>query len=109
MALLAHQQITIGGATITLGAASASDTVVPDDRLFLLYRNTNAATRDIVVVVPGTYYGQPLTDSTVTIAGTTGEEFIGPIDRRLADPTTGLVTITCTASAVGVTVAAIRV
>jgi hypothetical protein len=108
MALLAPQQITIGGATITLAAANSSDTVVPDSRLFLLYRNTNAATRDIAVVVPGAYYGQNLTDVTVTIAGTTGEEFIGPIDSKLADPVTGLVTVTVTATA-GMTVAAVRI
>lgn len=109
MALLATQQITITGATITLGAAAASDTVVPSDRTFLLYRNTNAATRDIAVVVPGAYYGQNLTDVTVTIGATTGEEFIGPIDSKLADPVTGLVTVTVSPAIAGVTVAAVRV
>ena len=109
MALLAPQQITIGGATITLAAASASDTVAPDDRLFLWYKNTNAATRDITVVVPGSYYAQNLADVVVTIAATTGEELIGPIDRKLADPTTGLVTINVTPAITNVTVAAVRI
>jgi hypothetical protein len=108
MALLAHQQITITGATITLGATAASDTVNPDDRLFLWYKNTNAATRDITIVVPGTYYAQNLADVTVTIAATTGEELIGPIDTRLADPTTGLVTVNHSATA-GLTVAAVKI
>lgn len=112
MALLAHQQVTITGATITFASPSAgspgSDTVAPDDRLFLWFKNTNAATRDIVVVVPGTYYAQNLADVTVTIAATTGEELIGPIDRRLADPTTGLVTFTTSAQA-GLTVAAVKI
>ena len=108
MALLSHQQVTITGATITLGAAGATDTVAPDDRLFLWYKNTNAATRDITVVVPGTYYAQNLPDVVVTIAATTGEELIGPIDRRLADPTTGLVTIT-TSAQTNLTVAAVKI
>lgn len=112
MAQLAHQQITITGATITLVSPSAgspgSDTVAPDDRVFLWFKNTNAATRDIVVVVPGSNYSQALTDVTVTIAATTGEELIGPIDRKLADPTTGLVTFTTSAQA-GLTVAAVRI
>jgi hypothetical protein len=108
MALLSPQQVTITGATITLSTPTTSDTVIPNDRLFLWYKNTNAATRDITVVVPGTYYAQNLTDVVVTIAATTGEELIGPIDRRLADPTTGLVTVTITATA-GVTCAAVLI
>jgi hypothetical protein len=108
MALLTPQQIGITGPTITHAAAGASDTVKPDDRLFLHYLNTNAATRDITVVVPGTKFGQALADVVVTIAATTGEEFIGPITRDLADPDTGLVTVT-TSAQTNLTVAAVRV
>lgn len=108
MALLTPQQITITGAAITPVAASASDTVKPDSRLFLLYKNTNAATRDITVVVPGTRFGQPNPDVVITIAATTGEEFIGPITRDFADPVTGLATIT-TSAQTGLTVAAVRI
>ena len=109
MALLAPQQVSITGATITLVAAAATDTVAPDDRVFLWYKNTNAATRNIEVVVPGDYYAQALPNVNVTIAATTGEELIGPIDRRLADPTTGLVTINVTPAVTNVTVAAVRI
>lgn len=108
MALLAAQQVGITGPTITFGAAAASDTVVPDDRLMLVYKNTNAATRDITVVVPGTRFGQANPDVVVTIAATTGEEYIGPITRDLADPVTGLVTVT-TSAQTNVTVAAVRI
>lgn len=110
MALLAHQQMNILGATITLSAASASDTVAPDDRVFLWYKNTNAATRDITIVTPTSLnqFGQDLPNIVVTIAATTGEELIGPITRDLADPSTGLVTITL-AAITNVTVAAVRV
>lgn len=108
MALLSAQQVTITGAAITLGAAAASDTVAPDDRLFLWYKNTNAATRDITVVVPGTQYGQARPDVVRTIAATTGEALIGPLVSDLADPATGLITVTLSATA-GVTVAAVRI
>lgn len=107
MALLAHQQVQITGPAITHAAASTSDTVVPDDRLFLWYKSTQGTTEVITVVVPGTYFAQNLADITVTIPATTGERLIGPIDRRLADPTTGLVTITIS-DVTGITVAAVR-
>lgn len=108
MALLSHQQVQITGPAITHAAASTSDTVVPDDRLFLWYKSTQGTTEVITVVVPGTYYGQNLTDITVTIPATTGERLIGPIDRRLADPATGLVTITIS-DVTGITVAAVKI
>ncbi len=108
MALLAPQQIGYAGTLPTLAAASTSDTVKPDDRVFLWYKNTDASTENITVVVPGTNFGLALTDITVLIAATTGEEMIGPMVSALADPITGLITITM-ASATGVTVAAVRV
>jgi len=108
MALLTPQQIAITGPAVTLAAASASDTIRPDGRVYLWYKNTNGATRDIVVVVPGTTYGQARPDITVTIAATTGEKLIGPLPRDLADPTTGLITVT-TSAQTGLTVAAVRV
>jgi len=108
MALLAHQQIQITGPAITHAAASTSDTVPPDDRLFLWYKSTQGTTEVITVVVPGAYFGQNLTDVTVTIPATTGERLIGPLDRRLADPTTGLITVTI-ADVTGITVAAVKI
>jgi len=108
MALLVPQQVRVDGPNITFGAAGASDTVQPDDRVMLVYKNTNAATRDIVVVVPGTTFGQANPDVTNTIAATTGEEYIGPMVGALADPTTGLITVTTSAQA-GLTVAAVRI
>lgn len=108
MALLTTQQVTITGTAITFGAAAASDTVKADGRTMLVYKNTNAATRDITVVVPGARFGQNNPDVVRTIAATTGEAYIGPLTRDLADATTGLVTVTLSATA-GVTVAAVRV
>jgi hypothetical protein len=108
MALLVPQQLGYAGTLPTLGAASTSDTVAPDDRVFLWYKSTQGTTEVITVVVPGTNFGLALTDITVTIAATTGEEMIGPMVPSLADPTTGLITITI-ADVTGITVAAVRV
>jgi hypothetical protein len=110
MALLAPQQIGYAGTLPTLGAASTSDTVAPDDRVFLWYKSTQGTTEVITVVTPTSLnqFGQSLPDIAVTIAATTGEEMIGPMVADLADPTTGLITITM-ASATGITVAAVRV
>ena len=108
MALLSYQQIGITGPAITPVTPAASDTIAPDERGFLLYENTNAATRDITVVVPGTLYGQARPDIVRTIAATTGRALIGPLVADLADPTTGLITIT-TSAQTGVTVAACRI
>jgi hypothetical protein len=110
MALLAPQQIGYAGTLPTLSAATTSDTVAPDDRVFLWYKNTDASTEPISIVTPTTLnkFGQDLPNIVVTIAATTGEEMIGPMVADLADPTTGLITITM-ASAAGVTVAAVRV
>ena len=109
MALLTPQQIKITGLAPVLAAANSTDTVAADERVFLLYRNTNAATRTITVVTPTKLdqYGQALPDIVITIAATTGEERIGPMTQDLAD-STGLVTVNLSATA-NVTVAAIRI
>lgn len=110
MALLTTQEIGYAGTLPTLGAASTSDTFVPDDRTFLWYKNSNGATRDITVATTKTGVGGlAIADVTVTIAVTTGEEMIGPFPaQHFADASTGLATVTVTASA-GVTVAVVRV
>ena len=110
MALLAPQQIKITGPSITLAAANSTDTVVPDERVFLWYKNTNAATRTITLVTPTKLdqFGQNLPDVVVTIAATTGEELIGPITQDFLDPATGVATVTLSATT-NVTVAAVRI
>lgn len=110
MALLAPQQLGYAGVLPTLGAAATTDTVVPDDRVFLWYKSTQGTTEVITVVTPTSLnqFGQSLPDITVTIGATTGEEMIGPMVPALADPSTGLITINIT-DVTGITVAAVRV
>lgn len=107
MALLAYQQIGDGN-DITFGPATITgDTVAFDDRGFLEFKNTNAATRDITFALPGTVHGVAVPDLVVPIAATTGNEKV-KVTKDMVDPADGLIHITYTADA-GVTVAAQRV
>lgn len=110
MAQLAHQQIQITGPAITHAAASTSDTVAADDRVFLWYKSTQGTTEVISIVTPTSLnqFGQDLPNVTVTIPASPGERLIGPLTRDLADPLTGLVTVTI-ADVTGITVAAVRI
>lgn len=94
MALLTMQQVVITGTTPSYGAVAASDTVVPDERAFLIVKNASGTQDNAVVVVPGSTYGQANPDVTTAVPITTGERWIGPLVPALADPTTGLITIT---------------
>ncbi len=109
MALLTVQTPTpSAGLVPSYGAANASDTFVPDDRTFLYVKNTNAATRTITITTPGTFRGLSIQDPGPTIAATTGELILGPFPAdTYADPTTGLCTVTPSATA-GVTYALVR-
>ena len=94
MALLSVQQVSITGTTPTYGAVASTDTVVPDDRAFLIVKNAGGSPDTATVVVPGTTYGQNNPDVAVTVPATTGERWIGPMVPNLMDPTTGVITIT---------------
>jgi hypothetical protein len=108
MALLSIQQVLITGTTPSYGAVAASDTLVPDSRGFLIVKNASGTSDNAVVVVPGSTYGQANPDVTVAVPITTGERWIGPLTPDLADPTTGLITITHSQTA-SVTCAYVRV
>lgn len=108
MALLSIQQVAITGTTPSYGAVAASDTIVPDDRAFLIVKNASGTVDNVVVVVPGSTYGQANPDVTVTVPITTGERWIGPMTAALADPASGLITVTHSQTA-SVTCALVRV
>lgn len=98
MALLAAQQVTIAGTLIIYtAAAGGGDTLAPNDHAFLCVKNGGGSPITVTVVVPGnTKYGQAAPDVPVTIANATEKE-IGPFPADLADPVTGLVSITYSA------------
>lgn len=94
MALLSIQQVSITGTTPSYGAVASTDTVVPDDRAFLIVKNAGGSIDNVAVVVPGSTYGQANPDVPVAVPATTGERWIGPMVQALADPTTGLISVT---------------
>lgn len=97
MTLLVAQQIPITGITVTLSAAGASDTVAPDERAFWRVKNASGGNITATVVVPGTTFGQANPDVAITVVATTGDQLIGPLVPALADPATGLITLTTSA------------
>lgn len=109
MALLASQTPTIAAGLVpAFTAAAATDTFAPTDRTLLYVKNTNASTRTITVTTPGTAAGGlAVADYSGTVGATTGELVLGPFPaQNYADPTTGLATVTPSATA-GVTYAVI--
>jgi hypothetical protein len=108
VALLAPQQVTILGIAPSYAAVTASDTVYPDDNVFLHVKNTTGTQDNCTVVTPGSIFGQAIPDVVVAVPITTGDKMIGPLNSQLADPTTGLITITHSQVAAGVTCALIR-
>lgn len=111
MAALNAQTIVDAGTKPTFAAAAASDTapIGSGHNTFVVYKNTDAATRTVTITAPGnTDYGQPQPDPQLTLAATTGELWI-PL-RTAYDPGdgTGRATLTLSATA-NVTVAVVKV
>lgn len=109
MALIASQTPSITGLTPTYTLVSASDTVrfnTGSGKVFLICKNTSGSPNTVTVVVPGSTFGQPNPDVAVTVVATTGEKWIGPLDKRLA--VSGAVTVTNSAPASGVVMAVVE-
>lgn len=106
MAELSTQHATIGGAVLTFTPAAASgDGIRGGDRTVLLVNNGSASAVTVTVVTPGnTEYGQPEPDVPSVSIPAAGVAVIGPLPRKLADPSDGLVHVTYSA-ATSVTVA----
>lgn len=105
MALLQPTQIGLG-TTVTPGAAAASNTATPDSRAWFEV-TVGATATDIALVVPGTVYGQARPDVQDT-AVTNSTLRYGPLVPDLADPSTGVVELTCSQTT-DVTIALVRI
>ena len=93
-----------GGGAITFATPTTSETFVPGNNIYYLVLTAGTAITT-TLVVPGSLYGQARPDVAYSI-GTNSNRLIGPLSADLADPTTGLVTITHSANT-AVTAAAI--
>ena len=108
MATLTYVQAktTAVSAAVQAAASGGGDKVAPNDRGMLVFRNGDAASKTVTLLVPGnTKWGVANPDPTYVVpAGATA--YIGPLPSELADPADGLVAFTysavtsCTVSAV---------
>lgn len=99
MALLARQQAKVNGTVLAFTAATATtgDTVAPGDGAVLV-RNGGGAAITVTVVTPGVdKYGLARPDIVTGSIAAAGEALVGPFPADLADPSTGLVTLICSA------------
>lgn len=108
MALLTVQQVSQPSTTPSYGAVSSSDTIANvDDRMFLIVKNASGTADTVTLVIPGNdQFGSAIPDPTVSVPITTGERWI-PLIPAMADPSTGLITVTHSQTA-SVTCALVR-
>ena len=107
MAQYAYQTISGAGTAPTLTTPTTSDTVTPDERGWLEFRNTNAATRTVTIAAGPRFDFAPSTmpDFQWTLAATTGELRIPCLPEYAGAD--GLITVTLSA-VLNVTSAAVR-
>lgn len=109
MAVLATQQVSRTGTTITLSAASSGgDKLTPGDHVALRVKNAGGTACNVTIATPPTYEGQAVADVTVTVAATTGDVLIGPLPASLFRGSDGFASISYD-QVTSVTVAAVSV
>ncbi|WP_432169054.1 hypothetical protein [Streptomyces sp. 1222.5] len=98
--------LDVGAAPV---AASNGDTAACGQGTFLLVKNGSGSAVTVTLATPGQVDGRlAIADSTFSVGATTGLGIIPLIPGLYADPSTGLATITYSATA-SVTVAVVRV
>lgn len=104
MSLRSWQTIAITGTIPTPATVAATDTFTPNERGFWEVINSSGGPVTVTVIVPGTTFGQNNPDVAVTVADGATKK-IGPLVPALQDNSTGLISITHSATT-GVTGAA---
>lgn len=102
MATIPTAQSRIGGAVLTATTATTGpDQISPGDDVVLLVRNDDTVAVTIDIHVPGnTKWGEPQPDVTSVSIPAGDLAHIGPLPRDLADPSTGMVHVTASSTAV---------
>lgn len=108
MALLTKQASNAAGVVLTFAAAAAGgDTVLLDDPNVKVHvRNGDASAKTVTIVRPGTTYGTPDADPSLSIPAA-GHAVFGPFNVGDFADTNGLLNITYSA-VTSVTVAVVR-
>jgi hypothetical protein len=99
MALLTSVQAKLSGTVVTYAAASAGgDTLRLTPGTELRVRNSSGSSVTVTLVVPGnTEYGQAQPDIPIAVAAG-AEVAIGPLTSGLVDSSTGLISVTYSAT-----------
>jgi hypothetical protein len=106
MALVTPQTAAITGTNVTFAAPTTSETIVPDDRVTYV---VVIASTTVTIVVPGSTFAQANPDVPVLTAATNTTRYIAGLGNpALADPVTGLITVTFS-NVTNVTAALVRV
>ncbi|MGH9248105.1 MAG: hypothetical protein ACRD0W_01085 [Acidimicrobiales bacterium] len=94
MALVVPQAAAITGTNVTFAAPTTSETITPDpDAVYVVVIGATSTT--VTIVVPGLTFGQANPDIPVLTAATNTTRYIGGLGNpALADPATGLITVT---------------
>jgi hypothetical protein len=116
MTLRTKQTLAVAtGSGPTFSAATVSDTMLPGERVWAEYRNTDSVSKTITVVTPGDDpFGVAYADKAYTLAAGGGagnivpSEIRIPLIKQFQDPTTGYVTITTGIAVTGVTMAVVE-
>lgn len=112
MTALTVNNLVDAGTKPTFQNSSASDTADLGNgkNTFLVYKNTGGSIAVVTIGVPGnTVYGQPQPDPAISVAATTGENWI-PLRKEYDDGTgNNTVAITATNSGATLQVALVRV
>jgi hypothetical protein len=100
---------TRNGLGATYNATNAGgDKFTPGDKTILHFKNTNAATRTVTIVTPGTVAEFAEADMTAVIPATTGDKFLGPFPAYLFAGSDGYASMSYDA-VTGLTVAVIQI
>jgi hypothetical protein len=94
--LSVEQVVRTGLAATYNGTLSTDNTyqVANDGKVILHVVKTEAVDCDVTFTAPGTYYGMTFADHVVTVAGTTGNVFIGPFPPQVFSDAAGNVEFT---------------
>lgn len=78
-----------------------------DGNVFLHFKKTGAGACTVTITTPGTVQGLAITDQTVTVPATTGDQFVGPLPASLFNDAASDVSFTIS-DTVGLSIAVIR-
>lgn len=98
MALVATQSVVVAGTAPTFATPASGETVRVGAHLTLIVRNASGSSITVTITPPGTLEtGSAYPAKVYTVPATTGEQWI-PLLQVFADPTTGVATLTYSAT-----------